>query len=178
MVDLSIFPCKKPPSISCPEVRLAITKTTGYLWPIRTIPHAMISPCVRTALSSRRSTEEKSEFRPMFIAPQLTTTKSTCIDYHFLDLMNKNTHKNKQGDWEMSLPFRASNVTMPNNRNQTVKRLNSLLPSFKRRPQLEKDHLDFMAKVLHRGHAVEILFKELLIQREKSTNTNSYGRVW
>jgi len=51
------------------------------------------------------------------------------------------------------LPFRSNGITMPNNRSQAANRLNSLLRSFKRNPQLEKDYFTFMGKVLHRGHA-------------------------
>ena len=42
---------------------------------------------------------------------------------------------------------------MPNNRNQAVNRLNGLLRMLKKKPQMEKDYLDFMEKILSKGHA-------------------------
>ncbi|KAK3721599.1 hypothetical protein QZH41_000136 [Actinostola sp. cb2023] len=92
-------------------------------------------------------------------------------DRRFLDVVGKGIHKNAQGNWEMPLPFRSSNITMPNNRQQAASRLNNLLNSFKRKPQLEKDYFNFMAKVLERGHAVPIQSDEI----ETSMNN---GRTW
>ncbi|CAB4017795.1 Hypothetical predicted protein [Paramuricea clavata] len=48
-------------------------------------------------------------------------------DRQFLHIMEKGIHKNEYGNWEMPLPFRSPNVTMPNNREQAMSRLQSLL---------------------------------------------------
>lgn len=45
---------------------------------------------------------------------------------------------------------------MPNNREQAMNRLHGLLRSFKRKPQMEKDYLEFLGKVIERGHAVPV----------------------
>ena len=37
-------------------------------------------------------------------------------DRRFMEIMEKGIHKIKLGNWEMSLPFRSQNVSMPNNR--------------------------------------------------------------
>lgn len=58
-------------------------------------------------------------------------------DRRFLDTMDRTAHKNTQGNWEMPLPFRSNETSMPNNRSQAVHRLNGLLRSFKAKPQLE-----------------------------------------
>ena len=52
-------------------------------------------------------------------------------DRRFMEIMEKGIHKNKFGNWEMPLPFRSQNVSMPNNRGYAVKRLNELLRTFK-----------------------------------------------
>ena len=78
------------------------------------------------------------------------------IDRQFLHIMEKGIHKNESGNWEMPLPFRSPNVTMPNNREQAMNRLQSLLRTFKRKPQMEKDYLEFLGKVIKRGHAVPV----------------------
>ncbi|KAK3742405.1 hypothetical protein QZH41_008057 [Actinostola sp. cb2023] len=68
--------------------------------------------------------------------------------------MQKNIHKNDKGNWVMPLPFRSENVKMPNNRNQAESRLTGLLKILKRKPQMEKDYFEFMAKIFEKGHAI------------------------
>ncbi|KAK3731876.1 hypothetical protein QZH41_000340 [Actinostola sp. cb2023] len=53
--------------------------------------------------------------------------------------------KNENGNWEMPLPFRQDAIVMPNNRSQAVTRLNGLIKTLKRKPQMEKDYLEFMS---------------------------------
>ena len=89
----------------------------------------------------------------------------------FIDIMENGIHKNSQGNWEMPLPFRAHNVSMPNNRSYAVKRLNALLKTLKRKPQMESDYVDFMAKVLDKGHAVPVPPEEI-------SSRESSGQVW
>ena len=53
-------------------------------------------------------------------------TSLSCDDRKFLNTMEIGIHKNQTGHWEMLLPFRQTEVRMPNNRNQAVNRLNGL----------------------------------------------------
>ena len=92
-------------------------------------------------------------------------------DRRFMVIMEKGIHKNKFGNWEMPLPFRSQNVSMPNNRGYAVKRLNGLLRTFKRKPQMEKDYVEFMLKMLDKGHAVPVPDEEI------SPSEHS-GRIW
>ena len=92
-------------------------------------------------------------------------------DRKFMEIMDKGIHKNKLGNWEMPLPFRSQNVSIPNNRNYALKRLNGLLRTFKRKPQMEKDYVEFMSKMLDKGHAVPVPDEEI------SPSENS-GRKW
>ena len=52
-----------------------------------------------------------------------------------------------------------------------MSRLQSLVRSFKRKPQMEKDYVEFLGKVIERGHA------ELVADRESSDNDNACN-VW
>ena len=92
-------------------------------------------------------------------------------DRKFMEIMDKGIHKNKLGNWKMPLPFRSQNVSMPKNRNYAVKRLKGLLRTFKRKPQMEKDYVKFMSKMLDKGHAVPVPDEEI------SPSENS-GRKW
>lgn len=82
-------------------------------------------------------------------------------DRRFMEIMEKGIHKNKLGNWEMPLPFRSQNVSMPNNRCYAVKRFNGLLRTFKHKPQMEKDYVEFMSKMLDKGHAVPVPDEEI-----------------
>lgn len=48
-------------------------------------------------------------------------------DRRFIEIMENGIHKNAQGNWEMPLPFRSNNVSMPNNRSYAFRRLKALL---------------------------------------------------
>jgi hypothetical protein len=76
--------------------------------------------------------------------------------------MNNGIHQNERGNWEMPLPFREKVPQVPNNRHQALNRLNNLLRSFKRKPEVKRDHFAFMAKILDKGHADEVLFSQLI----------------
>lgn len=68
-------------------------------------------------------------------------------DHRFMDIMERGIHKNDSGNWEMPLPFRSDDISMPNNRSQAISRLNVSLCSFKREPQMDKQYFEFMASV-------------------------------
>ena len=93
----------------------------------------------------------------------------SCDDRKFLKIMENGIHKNASGNWEMPLPFRHENTTMPNNRNQTVNRLNGLLRTLRRKPQMQEDYLAFMAKVFDKGHTSPVPPEESKAEP---------GRVW
>ena len=98
-------------------------------------------------------------------------TSLSCEDHKFLDTMETGIHKNQTGHWEMPLPFRQTEVKMPNNCNQAVNRLNGLLRMLKKKPQMEKDYLEFMEKMLSKGHASPVPQEEVISKKQS-------GRVW
>ena len=95
----------------------------------------------------------------------------SCEDWRFLEIMEANIHRNDDGNWEMPLPFRLKDVKMPNNRNQAVNRLNGLIRTLRRKPQMEKDYFEFMQKILDKGHASPVPLDDI---RAKSQS----GKVW
>ena len=94
----------------------------------------------------------------------------SCEDRKFLDIMETGVHKNEQGNWEMPLPFRCKNPHLPNNRSQAVNRLNGLIRTLKRKPQMAKDYVEFMEKIIKKGHASKVPIEE-------RTRPQS-GQVW
>ena len=59
----------------------------------------------------------------------------------------------KEGHYCLDLPFRDDNVTMPNNRNIAMQRLQNLKRKFKRDLQFQKDYTVFLSDVIDKGYA-------------------------
>ena len=78
----------------------------------------------------------------------------------FLKIVEEGIHKNALGNWEMPLLFRTEDVVMPNNREQALNRLNGLLRTFKRKPEMQSDYLEFMSSMINRGHAEAVPTEE------------------
>ena len=119
---------------------------------------------IKESFSERREDPENDIFR--------TTRKDndislSCEDRKFIEIMEAGLNKNNSGNWEMPLPFRHKDTKMPNNRSQAVNRLNGLIRTLRKKPQMEKDYLEFMQKILNKGHASPV----------QPSNTQS-GRVW
>ena len=106
----------------------------------------------------------------VFCSTPLDNETSLSIeDRRFLEVMEKRIHKNSTGHWEMPLPFRQADTVLPNNRPQAIHRLNGLLKTLKRKPQMEKDYLEFMETMISKGHATPVPSEEIHGQR---------GHVW
>lgn len=73
-------------------------------------------------------------------------------DCRFKEIMDEGIQENQLGNWEMPLPIRSVNVSMPNNRNYALERLHRLPRTFKRKPEMQKDYTEFMSKMLYKGH--------------------------
>ena len=85
----------------------------------------------------------------------------SCEDRKFLAILETGVHKNKQGNWEMPLPFRSKDPRLPNNRSQAVNRLNGLIRTLKRKPQKAIDYMEFMEKIIKKGHASQVPIGEV-----------------
>ena len=92
-------------------------------------------------------------------------------DKKFLDIMEQNIHKNEKGNWVMPLPFRSPDASMPNNREQATSRLNSLLRTLKRKPQMATDYFQFLGKVFEKGHAIPVSTTDPKHRQDE-------GKVW
>ncbi|XP_015756454.1 PREDICTED: uncharacterized protein LOC107335914 [Acropora digitifera] len=95
----------------------------------------------------------------------------SCEDRKFLEIMEANFHKNDHGNWEMPLPFRHKDVKMPNNRSQTLNRLNGLIRTLRRKPQKEKDNIEFIQGSLDKGHTSPVPLGSIRGESES-------GKVW
>ncbi|CAB3987192.1 Hypothetical predicted protein [Paramuricea clavata] len=102
----------------------------------------------------------------VFCSTPLDNETSLSIeDRRFLEVMEKQIHKNSTGHWEMPLPFCQGDTVLPNNHPQAIHHLNGLLKTLKRKPQMEKDYLEFMKTMFSKGHAMPVPSKEIHGQR-------------
>ena len=131
------------------------------------------APCPnRLKIMGNLSEQEKRLKENIFHTSQEDNeTSLSCEDRKFLDMMETGIHKNQISHWEMPLPFCQTEVKMPNNRNQAVNGLNGLLRMLKKKPQMEKDYLDFIVKILSKGHASPVPQEEVMSKKQS-------GRVW
>ncbi|KAM7373874.1 hypothetical protein PAMP_006564 [Pampus punctatissimus] len=74
-------------------------------------------------------------------------------DVHFLKIMDTSVHRDDGNSWVAPLPFKESRQRLPNNREHVVKRFESLQRQFKRRPEMQKQYVAFMEKIIASGHA-------------------------
>nr|XP_027238609.1 uncharacterized protein LOC113829610 [Penaeus vannamei] len=74
-------------------------------------------------------------------------------DKMFLKLMEKEFVKEPAGNWSAPLPFKPLKKRLPNNKSMAVRRANSLAKSLQFNSVKREHFLDFMKKLLERGHA-------------------------
>ncbi|XP_048587898.1 uncharacterized protein LOC125571976 [Nematostella vectensis] len=84
---------------------------------------------------------------PSFISHHLSRE-----DRKAIDKLEKTITK-RDGHYETGLLWRDDDVTLPNNRNEADKRLNSLKRKFSREPGLEEKYRAAMEKYITKGHA-------------------------
>ena len=74
-------------------------------------------------------------------------------DKQFIQQMDKGFRKDGQNRWSAPLPFRPDRPTLPNNREQAVKRANALHSSLRKNPVKCQQFVEFMGTMFDRGHA-------------------------
>ena len=87
----------------------------------------------------------------------------------FSEILTTSIHRNELGNWEMPLPFKTDTVTVPNNREQCLKRLLGIKRKFLRNGKLWNHYTEFMQNLFERNHASPVLTEELKIEA---------GKVW
>ena len=98
------------------------------------------------------------------------TEKSESVeDKRFCNTLTANIHKNEKGNWEMPLPFKTDNVTLPNNRDQCLKRLLGIKRKLLKNSKTLKHYTEFMQKIFDKNHASPVPLEEL---------KTSAGKVW
>lgn len=76
-------------------------------------------------------------------------------DREFLKIMDQQVSRNDEGYWEAPLPFRSPRSTLPNNRQQVLRRARFLDFSLKKDNVKMEQFVAFMQKLLDNNHAEE-----------------------
>ena len=77
-------------------------------------------------------------------------------DVKFLSILKSETRINKDGFYEMPLPFKSDRPVLPNNEKSALKRLMSLRKKLKQNIELHSDYTDFMNMMLANNYAEQI----------------------
>ena len=98
-----------------------------------------------------------------------TEQTESAEDMCFNKILTEGIHKNAQGNWEMPLPFKADEISLPNNREYCLTRLLSLKKKMQKDEKLRTDYVQFMENTINRKHASRVPDEELQV---------SEGQVW
>ncbi|XP_071950734.1 uncharacterized protein [Antedon mediterranea] len=71
----------------------------------------------------------------------------------FVQLMGKEMKRGEQGNWIAPLPFREERKRLPNNKQQALNRMQSLIRTLDKKPEMKAHYLAFMEKVFSKQHA-------------------------
>ena len=89
-------------------------------------------------------------------------------DKRFLDKVS-NTIKYNSGHYEIGLPFKGSDICLPNNRQQAMQRLKGLEKKFTRDKKFHEDYEKFMMTIMEKGYAEKVPSTEV---------KKASGQVW
>jgi hypothetical protein len=80
-------------------------------------------------------------------------------DKRFLTMMENET-RFVDGHYQHPLPFRDSNFSMPNNRNQVLQRANGIRKRFAANSKFHADYTKFMNDIINKGYAKKVTDSE------------------
>ncbi|XP_014673253.1 PREDICTED: uncharacterized protein LOC106813590 [Priapulus caudatus] len=82
-------------------------------------------------------------------------------DKKFLQIVRDGIHQSDDGYYEMPLPFKKGEPTLPNNRRAAMSRLVGLKSQLLKRPQYREHYMTFMNEIFHRGDAEKVPAEEV-----------------
>ena len=97
---------------------------------------------------------------------QLKRNQMSVEDKRFTSVM-ESSKELRNGHYYLPLPFKDSNVTMPNNYQQAQQRVMSLKRKLEKNEQYHKEYATFLEAVIEKGHAEVVPRDELETQSGK-----------
>lgn len=81
-------------------------------------------------------------------------------DQVFLDIVDREVYQDEGNSWVAPLPFRSPRQCLPSNREQAMKHICFLRKTLGRKPDMKRQYIDFMQKMLENDHAEPALALE------------------
>lgn len=78
-------------------------------------------------------------------------------DVRFIKKMTETIHKTKDGHYEMPLPLKEDDLSLPCNSRLAEVRLNQLKTRFNNNPKYKQDYVTFVEDMLEKGYAEEAI---------------------
>ena len=96
-----------------------------------------------------------------------TEQTESAEDMRFNKILTEGIHKNAQGNWEMPLPFKADEKSLPNNWEYCLTRLLSLKKKMQKDEKLRTDYVQFMENTINRKHASRVPGEKLQVSMDR-----------
>ena len=85
----------------------------------------------------------------------------------FLKIVEEGICHRDDRHYEIPLPFRESNVQLPNNRSQAVQRLRGLRKRFQGDKQYLAEYVSFMSEIIEKGYARKVVLKSYPLKKKR-----------
>ena len=82
-------------------------------------------------------------------------------DQRFLDILTKGVHQRTDKQYEMPLPFKTNQASLPNNKSLAISRLQPLKRRLQADAKYRADYVKFMENVIDKGYAEKVPTSEL-----------------
>ncbi|XP_070402814.1 uncharacterized protein [Nothobranchius furzeri] len=124
--------------------------------------HSIFQPCAsvmhvketQPSFSKPNKTPERLLGHTVFNQTEHDNKPAPSIeDILFLEIMDRNVYRDDTGSWVAPLPFKEPRRRLPNNKEHAVKRFESLQCQFRRKPEMQKQYVAFMERIIANGHA-------------------------
>ncbi|KAL3977608.1 alcohol-forming fatty acyl-CoA reductase [Sarotherodon galilaeus] len=123
--------------------------------------HSIFQPCAsfmhvketQPSFSKSNKMPERMRGHTVFNQSEHDNKSAPSIeDTLFLEIMDTNVHRDDTGSWVAPLLFKEPRQRLPNNREHAVKRFESLQRQFRKKPEMQKQYLEFMEKIIANSH--------------------------
>lgn len=87
-------------------------------------------------------------------------------DRQFIKILTEGIEKRPDGHYEMPLPFKTTNPTLPNNRKAALHRALSLCNKLQQKPVYKKHYTEYMNQIIAQGEAEKVPLEELSTKQQ------------
>lgn len=113
---------------------------------------SLLAPCESKMIVKTRNLNEV-ESDNIFVETKYDNDTGLSIeDIEFLEIMEREFHKDEDNHWTAPLPFRTPRVRLPNNKPEAYRRAKTFENSLKRDPTKLQHSVEFMGNLIEKGY--------------------------